>query len=820
MSLSPAISSRPPNLPPLPRAQAETPAARAPPPPEVKPTPSAAQSTPRSQDTFEAQRPTGASQPPSATSAASALKPPPARSGEELAKDEVDVKTATDLRAQTEEAQATLKTEGTRQVDDLFAMAAGKVPPPTGTTVTQVSESEARLTRVDGTGAVLETTSASRGANGAFNLNTATYENGINTRDQVEFSAEGHSRVRHAEWASETNEATTLKPFEEFNAKRDAGLVYSDAQVRKEGDTLVSEDFSQAQGGVKGSKTFFLMGKGDGGIDDKLDGLFDYKKPVGRADTYSYSIPAPGADGSQGNPQYQRIQRFSQEKSQVTSFVDRDLDGHTRFAGQGPHNREDFEKVRAEYARGGGENYDADDGTKKGKTPKRWLAEVQKGPDAKETQTFLEGTPDATTTTRLSREGSTVKEHFEGKQFKPGSSDLGQVKGDATRTYAPDGSLEKMASANTEADGTEVKQNYGSRREQTDGGLLLNETLESSRTKDGQTYTSKKEDTSALSAEGAQLRSSRTTVTDPQGRQGVSSLTGDGQTFTLSGPGGVDPREVANLEALAQDEAGKELVTQAGISTVDTLQSYARSGGAQALKAFQGIAADSVLAAGGKAADVLGKGVLERGLQGAKGGAAALGGAAGVVAGGMQLAQGIRDHNVPSIFKGLADLGVGGLDLYSAGSSLYNTATKVSDLALDASDDVARLAGGWLGKATGLSALASTGVGAKVLGAVKGLGGAANVVGAVVGTGVGVADIVNGVRQGDAAQIAKGAVSITGGIGGAVAAVAAGSAFGGPIGAAVGAVVGLATFGITQIIDKFSDKEHKISGLKLNLDNT
>lgn len=285
--------------------------------------------------------------------------------------------------------------------------------------------------------------------------------------------------------------------------------------------------------------------------------------------------------------------------------------------------------------------------------------------------------------------------------------------------------------------------------------------------------------------------------------------------MTLSGPEGGDPREVSSPEDLKDDEAGRELLLQASASTTDTVQEYLRNGGTQALKALHGLSTGANSLPLGKAAEVLGHDPLQKTVQGAKGSVSALGGAAGVAAGGMQLAQGIRDHNVPAIFKGLADIGLGGLDIYNGGQSFYNAIKGVSDFALDASDDAARLAGGWMGKATGLSSLAGTSTGARVLGSIKGLGGAANVAGAVVGTGLGIADIVEGARNGDKAQIAKGAVSITGGVGGAAAAIAAGSAFGGPIGAAAGAVVGFLTWGITKLIDKISDKEHQISKLKI-----
>ncbi|AKJ04795.1 Hypothetical protein AA314_06421 [Archangium gephyra] len=746
-----------------------------------------------------------------------AAPPPPPKtvSGEERAKKEVDVKTVADRRVETEDAQKKLREETGKQADDILAMADGKAVVPPGTEVKKLSDTEAELVRKDDQGGVLERTVASKGQDGAVTLDSATYANGVNKRDRMEVLAGGGTRVRHAEWKGETNEASGLKSFEDISKARDRNLVYSDTHVRVEDDRLKVDEYSQADGAIKGSRTSFYQQKGDKGIDNKLDKPFDYKKPVDRADTYSYAIPAPNADGTQGNPQYQRTQDFSQDNVKATSIVNRELDGHTKYAGEGPHNREDADRVRDEYSKHGGEDYDANDGTQKGKTPKQWFVEVQKGPDAKDTQTFIEGSPKATVVTHLSREGSQVRESSSGKTFKPGSGDLADVNGETTRTYAQDGSIEKMDMKRKEADGTELEQHYASTRTPTDKGLELSETLETKRTKDEKTFTSKKEDTSLLSGQGVRLLGSRSTVTDPDGRQAVSEVGKAGEKLTLSGPGGGDPRIVARPEDLKDDEAGKDLLLQASVSTTDTVQDFLRNGGTRALGALHGLSAGADALPLGKALQVFGKDAVQSSLQGAKGSVSSLGGAAGVVAGGMQLAQGIREHNVSTLFQGLADVGVGALDLYNGTQSFRNAIKGVSDFALDASEDAARLADGWLGKATGLGKLAETSAGTKVLGAIKGLGGAANVAGALVGTGLGIKDIVDGARSGDGAQIAKGAVSIAGGLGGAAAAIAAGSAFGGPIGAAVGAVVGFFTWGINKLIDVITDKKHKIAGLQI-----
>ncbi|ADO69494.1 hypothetical protein [Stigmatella aurantiaca] len=756
---------------------------------------------------------------------------PQSVSGEELAKQEVDVKTAGDRRKDIEDTQRKLHEETTKKTDEVFAQADGSGFVPSGTEVKKLSDSEAELVRRNEKGDMLERTVATRGPDGAVSLDTSSYEEGVNRRDRVATKGDGSSRVQRAEWASETNEVAQPKSFEDIEKARDRNLTYTSNDVRYEEGRLKVDEYAQADGGIKGSRTSFYEQKGDKGIDNKLDRPFDYKKPVERTDTYSYTIPPPGEDGSQGHPQYNRTQTFSQDGVQATSYVDRELDGHTKYAGEGPHNREDVDRVRDEYSQHGGEDYDANEG----KPPKRWLMELQTGPDQMQAQTFIEGTPSATIKTTKSREGSTVRESYEGKTFKPDAKDAGDladVKGESSRTYAQDGSIEKMDATSTEADGSSMEQHYNSTRKATDAGLELNESLETKRTKDGKTDTSLREDTSLLSGKGAQLVNSRNTVTASDGRQAVHELGKGGERMTLSGPEGQDPRDISDPEALKDDPAGKDLLLQAGIATSSTVSSYMNNGGAKSLEMLGELGKDAHRLPS-LASKVLGNDTLLQGLEGARGGVAALGGAAGAVAGGMELAEGIRKKNVPEIFKGLFDTGMGLTNMYQGGKAFFDAIKGVTATAKDATGTVAKGMGNWasvlgntkvagavtssvLNSVKGMGGLgkvagAAAEMGAKGLSALKSMGGFMNVAGAAVGTGLGIMDIVGGAKGKDGAQIAKGAVGVAGSIGGAIAA----GAIGGPLGMAVGLGIGLLTFGFGKLMDLISDKKHKIAELQI-----
>ncbi|RKH22684.1 hypothetical protein D7Y13_28005 [Corallococcus praedator] len=765
--------------------------------------------------------------------------PPPERqtvSGEDKAKQAVDLKNVAERRTETVEAQTSLREKTTQEADKLFAMADGKEPVPAGSNIQRVSESEVELTRVNDKKEVVERSVATK-KDGAVTVDSATYEDGTHKRDRLEMKADGGTLVERAEWKGDKNETADLKSFGDISKTRDRGLTYTRNEVstekNKDGDRLITNAYTQADGGATSSRTSFYQQKGGGSIDNKLKGPFDFKKPVDRADTYSYSIPPPGEDGKQGDVQYSRVQDFSQDNVKATSYVDRTLDGHTHLAGKEPHTIEDLHTVRDEYGKGGGENWDADKAGE-GRPPKRWTVDLQKGPDRLDSQTFIEGYPDATIKTERTREGSTVKEKYEGKTFeKEDSSKRVPVNGESSTTFGQDGSVEKMDSRSREADGSDLEQHYNSSRKATNAWLELQESLETKRTKDNKTESSLKEDTSLLSSEGAQLVNSRTTVTDAEGRKGVHEVGKDGEKMQLSGPEGRDMRDVSNPDDFKDDAFGKVLLEQASISTASTVNQYANSGGAQALNVLKGLSQDAGRLPE-KATAILGKDTLSKGLNAAQGGASALGGVAGVVAGGMSLARGIRENNMPDIVKGVTDTANGALNLYTGGQAfteaikgfknagaLTTTAPaakampwaktlanpKVGGAVTSVVLDSVKGMGG-IGKVAGATASA----GSKALSALKGMGGAANVLGAVGGTVGGVFDIVNGAKVNDGAQIAKGAVGIAGSLGGAVAV----GAIGGPLGMAVGAGIGLLTFGIGKIMDAISDKPHKISELQID----
>ncbi|GMU03890.1 hypothetical protein [Corallococcus caeni] len=759
-------------------------------------------------------------------------------SGEDKAKQAVELKTVGERRTETVDAQKALREKTAQEADKLFAMADGKEQVPEGASVKRLSDTQVELTRVNGQKEVVERSVATK-QDGAVVMDTAAYEDGVNKRDRLELKDDGSSLVERAEWKGDKNETADLKSFGDISQTKDKGLTYTRNAVHmepnKDGDRLITDAYSQADGGAQTSRTAYYQQKGGGSIDNKLKGPFDFDKPVDRADTYTYTIPPPGEDGSQGDVQYSRVQDFSQDNVKATSYVDRTLDGHTHLAGSGPHTMDELHKVRDEYGKGGGENWDADK-TGDGRPPKRWTVDLQKGADRLDSQTFIEGYPDATIKTERTREGSTVKEKYEGKTFeKADSSKRVPVSGESSTTYGQDGSIEKMDSKSREPDGADLEQHYNSSRKATDQGLELQESLETKRTKDDKTESALKEDTSLLSGEGAQLVNSRTTVTDADGRKGIHEVGKDGERMQLSGKGGADMRDVTDAEAFKDDEFGKVLLEQASIYTANTVNQYANSGGAQALNVLKGLSQDAGRLPA-KATEILGRDALSKGLNAAQGGASALGGVASVVAGGMSLARGIRENNMPDIVKGVSDTANGAVNMYTGGKAFteaiknfknagaLTTTTpptaaksmpwakslanpKVGNAITSTVLDSVKGMGG-IGKVAGVTASA----GSKALSALKAAGGAANVLGAVGGAAGGVMDIVNGAKVNDGAQIAKGAVGIAGSLGGAVAV----GAIGGPLGMAVGAGIGLLTFGFGKLMDLISDKPHKISELQID----
>ncbi|RKH06703.1 hypothetical protein D7V97_22280 [Corallococcus sp. CA053C] len=539
-------------------------------------------------------------------------------SGEERAKQEVDVQSVADTKAELNKGQETLTAEVQKKVDDVFAMAEGKKPSPKGVSAKKISDTEAVLVRTDKDGNELERTVAKRDTDVAkLSLDSASYENGVNKRDHVEVLQDGGTRVRHAEYPSDKNEVQDLKRFEDFETSRDPNVSFTDNRLHRDafGEISSLSEYSQSGGAVKGSETNFSKQHNGNGIDDKLKGPFDFNQDIDRADTYTYSIPVPGtkdANGNEAPPQYQRIQRFSQGDVQATAFNDKELKTETtpdsdipygelppsieyveygEAAGTQPHNREDLNAVRQLHQDSGWEKafdnnnnlYDAQ------QVPKRWLVETQKG-DTYRSQTFLEGQPNATIFTERQRSGSTVTERYDGMTPDPADPEkLAHVGGNSTRSYAEDGSLRELELHRQDPDGTNLDQHYTSTTQKnSDGSVTQEEATQSTYTDpQGKKSTAEQQDVSRLSNEGVQLLSTKNTVTDPEGRQAVSSVDEKGEKLTLSGPGGKDPRDITDKSQFQGDSDEEKLLLMAGANTAMALKAFVDNGGTKALEVVE-----------------------------------------------------------------------------------------------------------------------------------------------------------------------------------------------------------------------------------------
>ncbi|ADO70896.1 hypothetical protein [Stigmatella aurantiaca] len=742
--------------------------------------------------------------------------PPPPRqtpTAEQAAQKEVALETVATSQKDIEEARGKLHEATHGQVNDLFDMAAGKSPIPKNSEVKQLSDNQAELVRRNEAGDVIERTMATRQPDGSVLVDSATFEGGKNVRDRIEANADGSTYAQHAEWPGQ-NEAEGLKNFGDIDRAKDPNLVYTSQRVsHSEEGNLQIEKYAQAGGAVSGSRTSYHQESLN--IDDKLEGDFDRSKPVDTEETYSYSIPAPGPDGSQPNPQYQRTERFSQDQGkegpiQATAYTSRELDGHKQYAGEGPHNRLELDAVREAYAHGGdgkGEQYDADDARDTGQQPKQWLLEKKKSDNSLDSQTFVEGQIANSIVTHTEVNGDTVKHRYTGKTLKPDGEGYGHVEGASTTKYAPDGSIEHTNSARLEADGTKAIDVYDSQREVTDQGLKLGERASSTRiAPDGKTTKGEHLTESLISGDGVQLLGSRNTLTGPDGSSARTVLDSKGPRLFVAPPG-EKAREVRAPEDIP-DEALRELAANSVVETNQEIAAYASSGGANAFKSVQGVSTpnDKGQFLSDRLSHLAGTETVAKVSQGLKGGATAVGGVAGVTAGIAGIIDGVKDGNKVAIAKGVFDTLGGAVNLYETGEAFKGIFKNTSDLAG---------AGRWVGgaaQATGVAPTTSgaTSVASKIGGALKGLGGASNVLGAAVGIASGTLDIIEGLKTGRGGQVAKGAVGIAGTVGGVVASIVVGSAFGGPAGIAVGALVGGLVLAAQKFVEVISDDDHQI----------
>ncbi|HEX8706127.1 MAG TPA: hypothetical protein VF815_45250 [Myxococcaceae bacterium] len=722
--------------------------------------------------------------------------------GEDAAKQEVKLKTVKTMREDVEKNQESLKKETKKEVDDLFAMADGKQMVPNGMEVKKVGNDQVELRRKDDKGNLSELTVATRGKDGELTVNSASFKDGVNTRDRVELTKDGGSKVENASWKSDKNEAGSMKSLAELKDTRDANISYSSEEVRKDGDKLIHDSMRMKDGGVSGSNTIFEQQpdkKRKEWIDKKLHGPFDFKKEVDRSTTKSYSIPPPGKDGKQEPPTFSKVHNFSQDNVTATSYVDRILDGHTKLAGNGPHTVKDLEKVRDNYKKGGGEKWDANE-TSKTCPPKRWTVDLQADENTLKNQTFVEGYPEASVSTTRTRKGNEVKETFEGKAFNPNSgekdaSKLYDVKGETTKVYDPKyGSLAKMDSKITEPDGAEVEQHLEASTKETDRGLETEQKLSGKRTKDGKSESTELKEKWLLSNAGQQLLSASGKVVDAKGREAIHEVGENGEKMRIKSPG-QDYRDVSDPEKLGEVE--KELMATAAATNAERVGSALANGGAKSLELLKGVkdhrangtqpANGAVMQGGSKLLGPKGAEYLKKyagpGLLGA-------GGVGGVVAGALSLAQGVRQGNQFAQAKGVMDM-FGGAAVMTESYAQFRQAIKdIKGPNLKNLSIVDRI------KTNIPSGKLAFGAG---------------VAGGVFGIISGSMDIAEGKQNKDGAQIAKGAVNV----GAAVAGIGA-AALGGPAGLLIGGAAAVGAFIFGKIMDAVSDKPHKIAELTID----
>ncbi|MDY7226673.1 hypothetical protein [Hyalangium rubrum] len=760
--------------------------------PEQKPAPQVASL--HKADTFEASAPKDKK-----PTAGVAKETPPKLSGEDVAKEEVKLKTVKTMREGVEKSQETLKKETQKEVDDLFAMANGKKPVPEGMEVKKVGDDRVEVRRKDDKGNPSEFTVATRGKDGELTLNAASFKDGVNARDRIELKKDGSTLVENAQWKSDKSEAGSLKSLAELKDSRDPNVSYSSELVRKEGEKLHHDTVLMKDGGVAGSSTLYEQQpdkKRKEWIDKKLHGPFDWKKEVDRTTTMSYAIPPPGKDGKQEPPTFSKVHHFSQDNVTATSYVDRVLDGHTRFAGKGAHTVADFEKVRDEYKKGGGEKWDANE-TSETAPPKRWTVDLQTDNNTLKNQTFVEGYPDATVSTTKTRKGNEVKETYEGKTFNPNSGDkdaskLYDVKGETTKVYdAKHGTLAKLDSKITEPDGAQVEQRLEASSKETERGLETSQKLTAKRTKDGKSESTELQEKWLTSDAGEQLLHASGKVIDDKGREAIHEIGEDGEKMRIKSPG-QDARDVTDPEKLGDVE--KELMATAAATNADRVASSLANGGAKSLELLKGVKEHRT----GKnpkpgngspmpAANKLGGQGLEKLKKFGGPGLLGAGGVVGVVAGAMGLAQAVRQGNGLATGKGITDM-VGGLATLGEAGAQVREALKNVNPDLKGLSVVDRVKTN-LFKASGV----------------------AGIVGAGAGIAGGIIDVIEGTNSKDKWQKVKGGVAIGAAVGGLVAAAA-----GGPIGLAVGGLLAVGSFVVGKIMDAISDKPHKIAELTID----
>ncbi|WP_232293379.1 hypothetical protein [Stigmatella aurantiaca] len=733
-------------------------------------------------------------------SAASAIPEDPIITGEQRAQQEVDVKTVADDRAETETLQQNIKDGTSQKTEEIFSLTAEGATLPPGVSVTKHNDNQVELVRTDESGKELERTFATRNADGTMQLDSRSFADSTNQRDVVEVHADGSTSVKSASWQSTESQAAQNTPsFEQLEQSRDRNVKLNEQRIGqkdadgnwvREGGTFSTEEFAQADGAVKGSQTSFSNQQGLGGVDDKLKGNFaDQNGTVDRATTHTYTIHPPGEDGNQPLPEYERIERFSQGDAQATSYVNAELstdtnpvmivgdgvpvmseDDHVDYVqtvGTQNHSREDLNNLRSKHEGFWQNRYDANDAGLQRQTPKRWLAENKDDANTYESQTFVEGAPNASIVTRRELQAdNTVTETYAGKTFSPdpNSDDLVDVKGTTTTKYGDDGLVDQSNFQRTQADGSVEDGTYNRTREQTADGLLVTEHAEGNVTQaDGKKSSSIMDRQTRETDEGKELiRSSQAVIED--GRRVTHELTQDGEKLLSSAADGTNAVDISDTdqfsqpfeENLAATAAAANLTNVKGLTDSGAIFTGLREGQITKAQALLGSNLDNALTQTASAYRTAGIGL------------GAGGGVLGATAAAASMMDAVKTKNNLGIAAASIGLGGAAADMGSAASVMK----------------------GAIGKFGGMLGIAGAA-----------LGNVSNIVG-------GVDSIMTSDKTGLEGQRIKGITNVvTGGLG--LAALAMGS----PVLALGFGVVGL---GVNAIVELITDDAHQIGDLKIN----
>ncbi|KFA94077.1 hypothetical protein [Archangium violaceum] len=304
-------------------------------------------------------------------------------------------------------------------------------------------------------------------------------------------------------------------------------------------------------------------------------------------------------------------------------------------AGNQPHNRADLTALRQTHRDSGWEakfDADNDDSYIPKQPPKRWLVEMKKDENTYGSQTFVEGTPNATISTIRRREGNTVSETYSGKTFSPDGKDLVDVSGQSTSRYGADGKLDQLDITRKDRDGSSQEHHYTRTTETTADGIRHTEKTDSRFwDKDNNPTSARQEHVSLQTPQGEKDISLRSEVTGPAGTV-VHEVNENGDRLTFQNAQG-EVRDITDPGQF-QSEDEKNLALTAATT------SKAMSEG--------GVVGSALADKFTRAESALGAGKIDDSLNNAKKATKTfegLVGATGIVGAGISLKEAIQDKD-------------------------------------------------------------------------------------------------------------------------------------------------------------------------------